>query len=66
MYQVRVGIKMAEPLASSKKVSRHDELGRKLITTWWTLLQKVEVENSQAEKLMKRKIMKTKHDLQED
>lgn len=55
-----------QQMASSKNMTRHDELGRKLITTWWTLLQKVEVENSESEKLMKRKIMKTPHDLMED
>ena len=55
-----------QQIASTKNMSRHDELGRKLITTWWTLLQRPEVENSQAEKLMKRKIVKTKHDLEED
>ena len=53
-------------MARSRNLSRHDELGRRLITTWWTLLQKIEVEGSQSEKLIKRKLMKTRIDLQED
>jgi len=55
-----------QEMASTNKLSRHDELGRKLITTWWTLLQRTEAENSQAEKLIKRRLMKTKHDLLEE
>mgnify|MGYP001409176552 CR=1 FL=1 len=49
-----------QEMATTKNMSRHDELGRRLISTWWTLLQRSEAEDSAAEKLIKRKIVKTK------
>lgn len=55
-------------LASSKNLDRKDQLGRQLISTWWTLLQQAETENTTAtEKMLEdRPKMKTREDFEEE
>jgi hypothetical protein len=41
-----------QEMASQRNLSRKDLLGKKLITTWWTLLQNLEPDKTAAEKML--------------
>ncbi len=54
-----------QSMAKAAPNTKKDALGRKLITTWWTLLQNIEPTETAAEKMLSaRKIAKTPEDQQ--